>query len=294
MVELHLLTPAESTLLLLPREAVPRRGELRDFVRERVPFSLTDCTIRVGLKPFPDGSGRLPILVMQPHETSGKATGRKPRLWFHPLLIQLFLHRRGRVVTVDWGTHQDSLSGELRPLPRSGRRGVVQRGALFQIARRHRVALLWELLLHLRLLPILAGIDPQPLRRSLLPLLALAASATVALSTFAGQPSLTAASVPQITATAFQPISQRKDVMLISLTTLLTELLRIQEEGFTLSVEELEGSEAYLRVRLRASLPDEIADKLLEALPRATAVVNSDEWLLAEAAGSLTVTLPLP
>jgi hypothetical protein len=155
------------------------------------------------------------------------------------------------------------------------------------------VALIGELLLRPRLQPVLFGVEGGGSGLGWLPFISLGVALLLALATLSG--GMTAPSAPSPEDSGNTPTAEVEgEAALRSLTHLLGELGSIREEGFYLTVEEIEGTRGSLRLRLRVTMPDEVAGRLIQRLPEASVEVTSPDWLLSEATGVVVLTLRLP
>ena len=290
MFELRLLSPSESSLLLLSKQELPPRRELRHFLEGRVPFSLAGCTLRRGRRSLPGSEGRLPILLIRPpRDRHGSA---RPGVWIHPLLLFLLFSRSRRAVKVDWKTHRESSPIPLRqPLMVPPREQLIRSDALLRIARGRRFALFRELLLHLRLLPGLFCLESAPSPPVLLLSLAMALClgfATLLETRVAGGPGPPPR--PGEQSGEIAPPG-RDELLLQTLSELFRELHRIERNGVALSLLEIEGGPEVLRLRLHTAKPEMAGRQLSETFPSALVESESSSLRLTEAAGSLTLTL---
>lgn len=292
MLELRLLSPCESSLLLFSKEELPGRREQRQILKGRVPFPLTGCTVRRGRRSLPGSEGRLPILLVRP---PGDRCGSARRgVWVHPLLFFLLFRRSGRRVEIAWKTHREPSPVQLRPSSTTTpRKQLLRCDALLGIARRNRVALLREILFHLRLLPVLVGLEGAPPAPGLLPALSLAMAIFLGFSSLleTRTPGNLEKSPPGSERSAEALVAGDEERLLQTLSILLQELDSVESAGMALSVVEIEGDPGVLHMRIRADEPEAIAERVSATFPGATIASESSNSPLAEAAGSLTLTL---
>lgn len=295
MIELHLLSPEDSTLLLVSKQGLPRRSREQEHLRKRLPFAVGGCTIRRAHRSLPgDKQRRIPFLVVRPGGPTRRGPTRSHRLFLHPLLFSLLLRRSHPSLCVDWGSQQlPALPVELQRGPGNpaanappGRRSQTVRPAtLLALARRRRVRLLLFLLAHIRLLPVLLLRERRG--RQILPVFALLSALLLPLSALI-DPARPRPSPP--TAEPGAIVLPAPDPTLSALTELLSLLI---ERPGGIAIEEIEGTERALLLSVQVTDMESVAKMVREAYPEAQLEIESADWLLAEAAGRIFLTLPV-